>query len=116
MHANFPNSVAESTGLPGHAERACASPPPAHSEPPPAEKTEPRSLNTATRPTRAATQQHIKIAALQRPTIYLAPAPAATMTPPSHVHTRSPRKTIEGLITAREIALAKTPSAKHRQR
>jgi len=61
-------------------------------------------------------QQPIEVAALQRAAIHDAPVPAAAMTSPYLDHVRSTRKIIEDLIAVREIELAKTTSAEHRQR
>jgi hypothetical protein len=60
--------------------------------------------------------QDIVIATPHRAAIHEAPVPAAAMTSPYLNHVRSTRKIIEELILAREIELAKTTSAEHRQR
>ena len=65
-------------------------------------------------PPRDMSQQHIGIAVRQRTAIQR--APEDTMTSPYLDHIRSTRETIEDLIVAREIELAKTSAAAQRRR
>jgi|HubBroStandDraft_6_1064221.scaffolds.fasta_scaffold58039_6 hypothetical protein len=61
-------------------------------------------------------QQHIEIAALAPAAIHDPPVAAATMSSPYLDRMRSTHKTIEDLIAAREVELAKATTADQRQR